>query len=195
MIKILHHGQRGAGELQILIGAQGAAEGNGTPAEPLPLGVRNGQGRVWRVERDEAEEGGRGGLRAGVIDESQGMVGDAIGDVAVVAEEFAIEFQQRIEVGSPVPLREADERGKAAGPGMVGPLRAVVPLAKTAGRIASTLKHIRHGALVCRHPFQSQRHPPHATARMVAAGEKFGPRRRADRLHKESGERGPAPGQ
>ena len=113
------------------------------------------------------------------------MVGEVVGDVALAADELAVVLQRRVEVFAPVAGGEAVVLVEAAGVGVIGLLAAVVPFAERAGGVAGGLERIGDGLLVEVQPFAAGRDAAHAAARMIAPGEKLGPRRRADRADVE----------
>jgi hypothetical protein len=143
---------------------------------------------VRRVVREITEQGLAG---AGVLtQEGDGPVGQIIGDVALALDRLAVVVERRVEVLTPVTGGEAIVLLEAAAVGVVGVLRAVVPLAEAAGGVAGRLERFGDRPLVEVEPLQPGRDAAHAAARVPAAGEQLGPRRRADRLHEEALEAG-----
>ena len=74
---------------------------------------------------------------------------------------------------------------------MIRILRAVVPLAERAGRVAGGLEGVGDRLLVEVQPLAAGGDAAYAAARVIAAGEKLGPRRRADRADEEPIEESP----
>ena len=73
---------------------------------------------------------------------------------------------------------------------MVGPLRAVVPFTERAGGVAGGLEAICHRFFVEGHTLLASCDAIDTTARVIAAGEKFRARGRADRANEKAIQRG-----
>ncbi len=65
-----------------------------------------------------------------LLDERQGVVGQIVDDVSLSSDDFAVVFEDRIEVVAPVARAEAVILIESAAVRMVGVLRAVVPFAE-----------------------------------------------------------------
>src|SRR5262249_48663510 len=143
--------------------------------------VRHLHGRMGRVERHVAEEG----AVAVLLYERQGMAGQVVGEVTLAADFFAVVLQRRAEGVAPVPGGKAVELVAGAGVGVVGVLGAVVPLPEEGRGVTGGLERVADRFLVEVEALTARRHVPDAAARMVAAGEELGPRRRTNRTDVE----------
>src|SRR5262245_13315332 len=94
------------------------------------------------VVRNVAEEG----LFRVLIYEGERVIGKIICNEPFAANRQAIVFEGRIVVFAPMAGGEAVVFGEAARIGMIRPLAAVVPFAKSAGGIARGLESVRDGA-------------------------------------------------
>lgn len=129
------------------------------------------------------------------LDELQGMIGQIVNDVATATHQLAVVFEDWIEILTPVAGAESVEFLEAAGVRMIGILHAVVPLAKSSRGIAGRLEYVTNGRFI-----QVQTLPPggsavDASSRVIAGGQEFRPRGRADRTGIKSFEQGTIPGQ
>ena len=114
------------------------------------------------------------------------MVGQIVGDVSLAADQLPVVLQDRVEVLPPVAGGEAVEFVEAAGHGMVGILGAVVPFAEGRRDVAGGVEGVGDRLFVKVQPLGPRAHAMDSAARMVAAGEEFGPGGRAERADEEA---------
>ncbi len=189
-VLVLDHGEGAAGVGGVLLVGGGGVLRERLVFEFLPVGVGHGPRGVRGGERDEGEE------RAVLVfvDEGEGAVGADVDDVAGGADHAAVVVEGRVEVFAPVAGGVAEVFVEAAGPGVVGPLGAVVPFAEGAGGVAGGLEGVGDGFLREVEAFLSGGYAADAAARVPAAGEEFGAGGRADGLDVEAIERDAAAG-
>ena len=119
------------------------------------------------------------------FDEVECLVRAGIDNVTFSANRLAIVLQGGIEVLTPMTRGVAIVLVEPAGQRMIGPLTAVMPLAEGTGRISGRVKRIGDGLFVQTQTLLTGRHTVYAGTRIVTSGEKLGPRRSAQRTHKE----------
>ena len=115
-----------------------------------------------------------------LLNELQRVVGEVIDDVAIALNEFAVMVELRAEVVAPVARAKSVVFVEPPVVRMVWRLHSVVPLAERTGGIAGRFEHIGDRALIKIQSLGARRHAVDAAARMVAAGEELGTRRRTD---------------
>jgi len=118
-------------------------------------------------------------------DEIECPAGDVVDNETRAADEPAIVLHRGVVVAVPMSFGETIKGVEAAGLRVVGPLRAVMPLAEAAGGMAGIVEDVGQRAFRGIHPFLAERDAANATPRGIAAGEQFGTGGRADRLHEK----------
>src|SRR5205823_6840151 len=120
-----------------------------------------------------------------LVDEPDGPVGQVVGDEPIAGHQLAVVVERRVEVMPPVSGREAVVLVEPAAVRVVRILRPVVPLAEAGGGVAGGLELVGDRLLIEVEAFAAGGDVADATAGVVAAGQKLGPRRRADWLDEE----------
>ena len=82
------------------------------------------------------------------LDELERRVGQNVGDVAQRLHRLTVTLEQRVKILTPMARGEAEILGEAPRVGVIRPLRAVVPFAERAGRVAGGLKDLGNRAFV-----------------------------------------------
>src|SRR4051812_34100966 len=111
------------------------------------------------------------------------MVRQVVGNETFAAHGLAVMLERRIEILAPVAGREAVILLKAARIRMVGPLAAIMPFAEGAGHVSGRLERFGHRSLVEVQPLLPGANAAHPTARMIAARQKLGASRCANRTN------------
>ena len=185
-VDVLHHREGGARVVEVLLLRVAVTPGQRPFLEAVPPAVGHLHRAVGRVVGDPDEER----LGSMVLDEPDGAVGEVVGDVTVAPDEAAVVVQRGVEVVPPVARGEAVELVESPGVGMVGRLRAVVPLAEGRGGVARVVEDPGDRRFVQVEPLSAPGSGVDAGPRVVAAGQEFRARRRADRADEEPSEGG-----
>ena len=143
-VDALAHRQRGAGHRNRLQLGIPVSHFGIHMRELLEEAVGNLHRGVRSVERQIAKE--RAILVPG--DELHGVVGQIVGDVAFAADQLAVVIELGVEILSPVSGSETVVFVEAAGVRMIGKLRPVMLLAKSAGGVASRLESLGNGHFI-----------------------------------------------
>lgn len=108
-----------------------------------------------------------------LLDEGHGLVGEVVGDVSFASDDFAVAFEDRVEVMSPVAGAEAVIFVESAGVGVVGVLCSIVPFAEGSGCVAGGFEGVGDGFFVDVHSFRSGADAVDSGSSVVATGEKL----------------------
>ena len=190
-ILIFHHGEGTSGMFKRLACRFGGALFEGSVFESFPIRCWNGPGRMGGGKRDIAEKR----LVLMNLNEFQCTIGASVDNIALRSDHATVFFEFSVEVFSPMPLRIPHELIEATGHGVIGPLRSIVPLAESTGRITGTLTGVGQRLFHQIQSLLSGGNAAHTPARMVASRKKFGSRWRTNRADKKTIQRNPLLGE
>ena len=143
--------------------------------------IRNLHRRVRRVVGYVTEEA----IVLVFLDERYRLIRQIVGNIAFTLHNLAVVFEHGIEVVAPMARGESVIFIEAAGVGMIGALRSVMPLAKRARTVTGFLECLRDGDFIHIEAFLTSGNASYACAGIISASEKFGPCRRTDTADKK----------
>ncbi|MBA7606620.1 hypothetical protein ES703_13770 [subsurface metagenome] len=122
--------------------------------------------RVGRVVGQVTEKGALPVL----LDEGHGRIGQHVADIALGFNGLAVAIQGSVEIIVPVASTETKELVEALTVGVVGIMRAVVPLTKASGCITGLFEDLGVGDLIAAHILLATSDTVRASAEAVSPG-------------------------